>query len=165
MSAQRRSLLKASLGYAGLAGSNSLLASTKSYSAPTIDAFTSPDMNEAVQLLLGDDAGVQSNKLVIDAPDFIKRPGIIEVTVSTGLPNVDTIAIFVRENMLPMAALYTLPAGTEPYITSRIDIFQSTEVIAVARSKAKLYANSRNIIITANPSRSFNTLDEESEEL
>jgi sulfur-oxidizing protein SoxY len=159
---QRRLILKSSLNFAALTvlGSAAILSPRQAQAAWAREAFTAPGMAEAVQQALGKDKGIRSDEVVIDAPSYIKDPSIVEVTVSSGLPEVNAIAILVRENLLPLAALYMLPENTEPFVTTRLDIHRTTEVVAVIRSGRKLYSNFRQIIVIENLSPSINTLDE-----
>ncbi len=162
MRQQRRLILKSSLSIASLTvlGSGAILSPRLAQAAWAREAFTAPGMAEAVQLALGKDKGIRSDEIIIDAPSYIKDPSIVEVKVSTGIPKVNAIAILVRENLLPLAALYILPESTEPFVTTRLDIHRTTEVIAVIRSGRKLYSNFRQIIVTDNLNPSVNTLDE-----
>lgn len=158
---QRRTILKTLLGSASLALlGGGILVPRRAQASWAREAFTTPGMAEAVQIALGKDKGVRSEEIIIDAPNFIKQPAIVEVKVFADIPEVNSIAILVRENMLPLAALYTLPEGTEPFITTRLDIHQTTEVLAVVRAGRKLYSNFRQIIVNDNFGSSLNTLDD-----
>jgi len=167
MRRKRRLILKSSLGFASLAvlGSAAVLSPRIARAAWEREAFTEPNMADAVQLALGKDKGIRSNDIFVDAPDYIKRPSLVDVPVLTTLPKANSIAILISENPPPLAALYSLPEGTEPFVTARLDIHRSTEVIAVVRSGRKLYSSFRQIIIRDDLEYSFDTLDDYSLEL
>ena len=162
MRQQRRLILKSSVSFASLAvlGSGAILSPRPAQAAWAREAFTAPRMAEALQLALGKDKGIRSNDIIIDAPSFIKEPSIVDVKISTAIPKVNAIAILVRENPLPLAAMYMLPEGTEPFVTTRLDIYATTEVVAVIRSGRKLYSNLRQIIVADNLRPSVNMLDD-----
>ncbi len=159
---KRRQILKTSLGIASMValGGTGALSPRIARAAWSREAFTEPNIAKAVQLALGKDKGIRSSDIFVDAPDYLKKPSIVEVTVSTSIQKVDSIAILVSENLLPLAAMYTLPEGTEPFVTTRLDIHRSTEVIAVVRSGRRLYSNYRQIVISEVLGSSVNTLDE-----
>ncbi len=156
----RRSLLKsaiASITAATGLGQSPAYADRPNWSRM---AFTLPELEEATEYSLGSHRGIKTDDVYLDIPDYIKSPGVVELSVSTSLPLVDAMALLVRANALPLAAVYKFPPDTEPFVTSRIDIFQSSEVIAVVRSAGKLFSNSRNVVISKMASPKFNELQD-----
>lgn len=160
---QRRSILHTFLHCTSLAalGGGSFLAPSAAMARWPDAAFTSPDMAEAVQHTLGNTVGIPSNDVIIDAPEYIKEPSVVELTVSTGIPNVSAIAILISENLLPLAALHTLTEDTQPFIITRLDIEQTSEVIAVVKSGEQLFSNRHRIKVLNMPNPTLNSLDAE----
>lgn len=159
MHTQRRSILKTSLQCASLATLGSFLLPVTAMTNGSRKAFTTPDTAEAVQIVLGNDIGTPSSEVIIDAPGYIKKPSIVEITVSTEMADINAIAILIPEHPLPLVALYTLPENTAPFITTRLDIHQTSEIIAVVKSGEQLFSNYRQIIVTETPKSTRKTLD------
>ncbi|MEM7209472.1 MAG: thiosulfate oxidation carrier protein SoxY [Pseudomonadota bacterium] len=113
-----------------------------------IDAFSTPSMNEAISLALGSEMGAPSDDVMIEAPAYIKDTEVVEVTISTTLPGVDAIALLVANQPLPLAAVYHLPQRQEPQVTTRVDFYESGDLIAVVRAENRLYSNYRRVVVT-----------------
>jgi sulfur-oxidizing protein SoxY len=79
------------------------------------------------------DAGV-SAAIVLDVPDLVENGAFVPVSVSTTLANVQQIALLVEHNPNPLAALFTIPAGTAPQLATRIKMAQSSTVFALVQA-------------------------------
>jgi sulfur-oxidizing protein SoxY len=110
-------------------------------------AFESRQLEEAVRSLFGTTQSVPSASLRITAPYQAENGASVRFAVTTDLPNVSTIAVFVEKNERPLIMAVNF-ANAEPYFSLRLKMAQSSDVHVIARSQGKLYSAKQNIKVT-----------------
>jgi sulfur-oxidizing protein SoxY len=110
-------------------------------------AFKVKGADGAIQALYGKPAE-KSDKVRMDAPEIAENGAVVPVSVTTSLPDVTSIAIFVAENPNALAASYRIPAGTMPSVANRLKMAKTSNVIAVVEAGGKLYSASKEIKVT-----------------
>jgi sulfur-oxidizing protein SoxY len=148
--AKRRVLLKGSLGVGaiGVAVSAGLLTPSVVLAEWPANAFKATDTKAALTDLLGSDATETSDKVTVKAPDIAENGAVVPVTVESSLPGVDSITIMSASNVNPMAASFSLAAGTAAYVSTRIKMAKTSDVVAVVKSGGKLYKAAKNVKVT-----------------
>jgi sulfur-oxidizing protein SoxY len=86
---------------------------------------------------------VPSADILLDLPDVADDGAAVPLAVSTRLPGVREILILVDGNPQPVAARFVFPAGTEPYVATRIRMAGSGTVVAAVRCEGGLFAAMR----------------------
>src|SRR5690606_31858570 len=110
--------------------------------------FTAKDIPSALSSLMGADSAEESGDINIKAPDIAENGAVVPVTVSTTLPGVEAIAIIAANNPVPLIANFNLKEGAEGFISSRIKMGKSGDVIAVVKSDGKLYKAAKEVKVT-----------------
>jgi sulfur-oxidizing protein SoxY len=111
--------------------------------APGFDAKT---LEEALLALGGVPA--DSKDILLTSPDIAENGAVVPVAVASKLPNTQEIYILVEKNPNPLAAGFTIPDGTEPYVSTRTKMGQSSNVYAVVKADGKLYSTFRETKVT-----------------
>ena len=147
---KRRTLLKGSLtaGMAGVAAAAGLLTPQLVMAAWPKAAFEAKSIDSATESLLGSSSLAGSNDISIKAPPIAENGAVVNVAVSTKMPNVESISILVEKNASPLASSFNLSAATEPFIKTRIKVAKTSSVIAVVKSGGKLYSAGREVKVT-----------------
>jgi sulfur-oxidizing protein SoxY len=112
------------------------------------DAFAAKDIPGALHSLMGADNAEESDEINIKAPDIAENGAVVPVTVSTTLPDVESIAIIAANNPVPLIANFNLMDGAEGFVSSRIKMGKSGDVIAVVKSGGKLYRTGKEVKVT-----------------
>jgi len=73
---------------------------------------------------------------------------VVSVTVTTTLPHVESISIFVPVNTFPLAASYELSDVTDGFVTGRVKMAKTADVIAVVKAAGKLYSARKGVKVT-----------------
>ena len=60
----------------------------------------------------------------------------------------DAIWLFAANNPLPLTSAYEIPEGTEAYVSTRIKMGKTGDVIAVVRAGESLYAARKEVKVT-----------------
>jgi sulfur-oxidizing protein SoxY len=139
---ERRALLQAAAALAGAAcgGAQALPAPDEA------GAFAARTCADALLALGG--VPEPSTQIVLDLPDIAEDGAVVPVTVTSRLPGTREILIVVDGNPQPLAARFSIPAGTEPYVATRIRLAQSGTVYAAVRTDHGFYATARPARVT-----------------
>src|SRR3954466_13660970 len=119
--ATRRLILKGAVALVGLGNTAfvftpALAAANDKYPE---EAFKQKADADAIKALYGKTAE-PSDKVKLDAPEIAENGAVVPVSVSSSLPDVVSISIFVSENPNALAASYRIPAGTLPNVPNRL---------------------------------------------
>ncbi|MDH3451609.1 MAG: thiosulfate oxidation carrier protein SoxY [Gammaproteobacteria bacterium] len=150
MSIKRRTLLKQTLAAStvALAAGAGALVPRAVFAMWPKAAFTARNVTEALTGLVGTDASAASEQITIKAPDIAENGAVVPVTVSTTLSNVETISIVAANNPTPLTSNFILGAGTEAFVSTRIKMAKTAEVIAVVKADGNLYSTSKEVKVT-----------------
>ena len=149
-SMKRRIFLKGSLatGAVGIAVSTGLLTPRVSLAAWSKAAFEATDVNGAVSALYGASGMASSDKISIKAPDIAENGAVVPVSVTTSIDGASSISIIADKNATPLTAEFTLGPGTEGYVSTRIKMGKTANVIAVVKAGDKLYSAQKEVKVT-----------------
>jgi len=110
-------------------------------------AFEAKSMADTLKAM-GATTPADSKDVQITGPDIAENGAVVPIGVATTLPNVTMVAIMIEKNPSTLAATFTLPAGTEPNIQTRVKMGQTSNVIVVVKSDGKLFMTSKEIKVT-----------------
>lgn len=110
-------------------------------------AFESHTMDEAMRNFFGASRATPSSAVRIAAPYFVENGAAVSFSVSTRLPEVSTIAVLVEKNPRPLVmVLHT--GSAQPYLSLRMKMKESSDVLAVVKSQGELYSARQYIRVT-----------------
>ncbi len=108
--------------------------------------FDAKTLTEALAAIGGQPA--ESTAITIASPDIAENGAVVPIAVTSTIPKTEAIYILVEKNPFPMTAAFTIPEGTEPYVSTRAKMGESTKVYAVVKADGKLYQASRETKVT-----------------
>ncbi len=150
MNSLRRKFLKSSTLFSATAVAigAGLLAPGRAVAAYLADAFTASDVSGALKAAVGSDSHTASGDIKLKAPDIAENGAVVPITVSSTLPNVDSITIIASNNPSPMTSTYMLQNGAEPFVSTRIKLGKTSDIIAVVRSNGQLFSATKEVKVT-----------------
>jgi sulfur-oxidizing protein SoxY len=110
-------------------------------------AFETKSLNDTVKALGGGGAS-PSNDIAITAPDIAENGAVVPIGVASRIPNTQAIYIMVEKNPNTLAAGFRIPAGTEPNVTTRIKMGQTSNVHAVVKAGDKFFVATKEVKVT-----------------
>jgi len=147
---KRRLFLKGSLagGAVGVAVGAGLLAPQSVLAAAWPAAgFEAKKVPDAVKGALGSATTEASDKITVKAPDIAENGAVVPVTVSTDLA-AESIAVIAEKNPTPLLAVFEMGPGAEGYVSTRIKMGKTGDVIAVVKAGGKLYSARKGVKVT-----------------
>ena len=150
MNNQRRILLKSSIavGTLGAAVGAGLLTPRTVLAAWPEAAFGSKNLGDAMKALAGTDQMEDSAEVKIKAPDIAENGAVVPITASTGMGGVESISIVAVNNPSPLVASFDLGDGAEGFVSTRIKMGKSGDVVAVVKANGKLYSAKKEVKVT-----------------
>jgi len=145
---KRRTLLKGSLGLGALALGAGWLAPRGAAAAWPETAFTAHDKGTAIGELFGGATPTVSAAVNLKAPDIAENGAVVPITVEVNAPGVRSIAILASANQMPLIASFTFAAGAQPFVSTRIKMAETADVVAVAQTDEGLLMATKNVKVT-----------------
>jgi sulfur-oxidizing protein SoxY len=149
-SIKRRIFLKGSLATSavGMAVGTGLLTPRMSFAAWSKGAFEAKDVSSAVSELYGASDMASSDDIKIKAPDIAENGAVVPVSITTGIDGASSIAIIADKNATPLTADFQLGPGTEGYVSTRIKMGKTANVIAVVKAGDKIFSAKKEVKVT-----------------
>ncbi len=148
---QRRSFLKGTLGASAVAvamGAGLLNPRQALAAAWPKGAFDATSVPAALKDLLGTDLTSPSSDITIKAPDIAENGAVVPVTISTSLASVESIGIMAEKNANPLAANFDLSSQAKGFVSTRIKMGKTANVIAVVKAGGKVYSARKEVKVT-----------------
>ncbi len=149
-SMKRRTFLKGSVavGVIGTALGAGLLTPRVVMAAWPKNAFEAKSVDAALDALTGSHALEGSDKISIRAPDIAENGAVVPVSVTTDIPNIESISILAEKNANPLTASFVLGKGALGLVSTRIKMGKTSSVIAVVKAGGKLYSTGKEVKVT-----------------
>jgi len=146
---KRRTFLKGTVAGSAVAAAvgAGLLSPRQVLAAWPKESFESESVQNALKNLHGSSLTEPSDKIEIKAPDIAENGAVVPITVSTSL-NADAVSIVAENNPTPMAANFNLASSATGFISTRIKMGETSNVIAVVKSGDKLYSARKEVKVT-----------------
>ncbi len=109
--------------------------------------FSAKTMNEALDGL-GAILPASSEAIALTVPEIAENGAVVPVSVTSTLPDTTRIMVFVDKNPNVLAADFSFPAGTEGFVTTRVKMGQTAQVIVLVKADGKLYRAAREVKVT-----------------
>jgi sulfur-oxidizing protein SoxY len=149
MNEGRRRVLKRGAGLSALAALTTigLVRPDQALAQDWKAAFESKSLADAVKAL-GGTSTVDSKDITITSPDIAENGAVVPVAVASAIPKTESISILVEKNPNVLAANFTIPAGTDPSVGTRVKMGQTSNVYAVVKADGKYYIAGKEIKVT-----------------
>ena len=150
MNNNRRILLKGTLaaGATGMAISAGLLTPKAVMAAWPKAAFEAKDVDSALNAALGSASASDSSKIKLKAPDIAENGAVVPITVTSSISGTESISVLVPKNASPLTATFNLGANTEGYVSTRIKMGKTSDVVVVVKAGGKLFSTKKQVKVT-----------------
>jgi sulfur-oxidizing protein SoxY len=150
MNHNRRYILKGTLAASatGMAISAGLLTPKAVMAAWPKAAFEADNVDSALNAALGSASTSESSKIKLKAPDIAENGAVVPISVDSGISGTESISILVAKNGQPLSATFNLGATTEGYVSTRLKMGKTSDVIAVVKAGGKLYSTKKQVKVT-----------------
>ena len=146
---KRRTFLKGTVasGMLGVAASAGLLAPRMVLAAWPESAFAAKSIDSGLNALYGTTSHTTSGDIKIKAPDIAENGAVVPITISTGMA-AESIAVLIEKNPIPLACSYELGAGALGFVSTRVKMGKTSDLIAIVKSGGKLHSAKKTVKVT-----------------
>jgi sulfur-oxidizing protein SoxY len=150
MSDTRRNFLKQSavVGAYTIASVAGLLAPKPGLAEWLVQNFTQGELDDTLRQLYDGMEIIETDKIELKLPRIAENGAVVPITVSTSLDEVESIAILVEKNPVPLAATFKLSPVVDPIVSARIKMAETCDVIAIVKAGNVLYGNRQKVKVT-----------------
>lgn len=146
----RRTVLKGAGATGVLAGllATGMLKPTLAYANEwNAAAFGAKDLDVALKTI-GADGAATNPALVMKAPDIAENGAVVPVEVTSKIAGTERIAVIAEKNPFPLTGSFNLGNGAEGYVSFRIKMGQTSNVMALVTAGGKHYVASKEVKVT-----------------
>lgn len=138
----RFAVASSTLAVSGLAGMRAAIAAVWNKAG-----FESKSAAEALKTL-GATGATASRDIQISAPEIAENGAQVPVTVTSRIANTQSISIIVDKNPFPLSSTFEFAGGAEGYVSTRLKMGQTSNVIAVVKADGKFFSASKEVKVT-----------------
>jgi sulfur-oxidizing protein SoxY len=110
-------------------------------------AFDTRSVADTVKAL-GGGASSPSDAVEITAPDIAENGAVVPIAVESRLPKTQAIAILIEKNPNTLSADFDIPAGTDPFISTRVKMAETSNIYALVIADGKYFHAVKEIKVT-----------------
>jgi len=111
-------------------------------------AFDTHSLTDTMQALGSLDAKQSKDIVFVQTPEIAENGAVVPIGVRSDIPKTESIAIVIDKNPNPLAAIFDIPAGTEPAISTRVKMAQTANIYALVRADGKYYVATKEVKVT-----------------
>ncbi len=143
---QRRLFLKSAVVSAATISGLTLIPQT-TFAKWSTNAFKEKKVPAVLNTLLGSNTLASSANIKIKAPDIAENGAVVPVTVSSTLA-ATSITILAPNNPSPLVSHFTLGENALPYVSTRIKMGKTGNIVAVIKADGQLYTTKKTVKVT-----------------
>jgi sulfur-oxidizing protein SoxY len=111
-------------------------------------AFDTHSMDETLKALGGSRPAPSKDIVFFSTPDIAENGAVVPIGIRSSVPKTESIAILIEKNPNMLAAVFDIPPGTDPSLSTRIKMGQTSDVYALVKADGKYYVASKEIKVT-----------------
>lgn len=110
-------------------------------------AFDTKSLADTLKAL-GGSTSTESKDIIMTTPDIAENGAVVPVGITSNIPKTESIAILIEKNPNMLAAAFEIPQGTEPTLSTRVKMGQTSNVYALIKADGKFYTAVKEIKVT-----------------
>jgi sulfur-oxidizing protein SoxY len=111
-------------------------------------AFDTHSLEDTMKALGGGTPAPSKDIVFFSTPDIAENGAVVPIGITSNVPKTESIAILIEKNPNMLAAVFDVPSGTEPTLSTRIKMQQTSNVYALVKADGKYHVASKEIKVT-----------------
>jgi sulfur-oxidizing protein SoxY len=108
--------------------------------------FGAGSLAEVLSLL--DARPTPSADVLLDVPDFVENGALVPVEITSHVRGTEEIYIVSEANPFPLVARFSVQDGTEAFVSTRIKVASSCNILALIRANGEFFSASKATTVT-----------------
>jgi len=150
MKQTRRTFLQTTMaaGTVAIAMGAGLLSPRSVLAAWPKKAFDAKTLDDAIKEISGSGKAIDSKEISVEAPDIAENGAVVSITVKSKAAKTEQISVFVPVNANPLCSSYITTDAIDGFVTGRIKMRKTSDVIAVVKANGKLLTAKKPVKVT-----------------
>jgi sulfur-oxidizing protein SoxY len=150
MPCNRRKFIKHSITLTAwsAASASNLLVSRQVSAEPAIAKPVASLLELTLKDLFKGSPITETDKIDLQIPIIAENGAVVPISVTSSLADVLNVFILVEKNPLPLSAKFALSPELEPFISARLKMAETSDVIVIADTGKALYSAKANVKVT-----------------
>jgi len=111
-------------------------------------AFETHSVDETLKALGGGGPVPSKDITFVSTPDIAENGAVVPIGITSAIPKTEAIAILIEKNPNTLAAVFDIAPGTEPALSTRVKMGQTSNVYALVKADGKYFVTSKEIKVT-----------------
>ena len=111
-------------------------------------AFDTHSMDETLKALGGSTPSPSKDIVFFSTPDIAENGAVVPIGITSNIPKTESIAVLIEKNPNMLAAVFDIPPGTEPSISTRVKMGQSSNIYALVKADGKYFVAAKDVKVT-----------------
>jgi len=113
-------------------------------------AFEATRAENAIQGLGIPAQMISSKEIEVIAPDLAENGAVVQIEITSRIPNTESIAIVVDHNPTPLIATFNFSNGALPYVVTRIKMAETSDVQAIIKVGSQYFTAKKRVEVLEN---------------
>jgi len=113
-------------------------------------AFEATKTDNAIQGLDIPAQILSSKDIEVIAPDLAENGAVVQIEITSRIPNTESIAIVVEHNPTPLIATFNFSNGAQPYVVTRIKMAETSDVQAIIKAGSQYFTAKKRVEVLEN---------------
>ena len=109
-------------------------------------AFDAIKLDEATKNL-AINAEIPSKDIEIIAPDRAENGAIVQIEITSRIPNTEAIAVFVEKNPTALIGNFMFSNGAMPQIVTRIKMAETSDIKIFVKAGNQYFTSAKNVVV------------------
>lgn len=111
-------------------------------------AFETHSLDETMKALGGSTPVPSKDVAFFSTPDIAENGAVVPIGITSNVPKTESIAILIEKNPNMLSAVFEIPPGTDPSLSTRVKMGQTSNVYALVKADGKYFYASKEIKVT-----------------
>ncbi len=112
------------------------------------DNFSRQTFSQSITQLFPNQELQKSDRISLKLPRTAENGSVVPITISSTIPDVDTIYILSEKNPVPLIAQFSIDPDLETYLGARFKMQETCDVIVVLKAKDQYYQTRQKVKVT-----------------
>jgi len=109
------------------------------YADRITEHFASAQASDIMTRLFADRSISYNDRINLSLPKIAENGAVVPITISSELDAIDRVYILIERNPTPLAAVFELSSEAMVYLTARIKMAESCNVVVIVRQGERLF--------------------------
>jgi len=110
--------------------------------------FETDNYQNALSAVVGEN-NLEEAGVSIDAPEIASNGATVPITISSDLPNIKTISIFVEKNPRPYISTFFMNDKIDSSVAVRVKMRETSDIIAIVENESGFHVAKQSVKVTA----------------